>query len=94
VGKRFWKLVDKQTFLQQLLQGEMAETAKSKRCCNKGACSATPSKTPHLFRNQLRIHPPLGQWCWKEHPLHYASSAATYAAASTAFETTRPSCAA
>src|SRR6185369_13646916 len=58
VGKRFLELVDKQAFLQQLLQGELEAVL------HMGACSATTEQdADYLYRNNYEYTRLLASWC-------------------------------
>ncbi len=80
VGKRFLELVDKQAFLQQLLQGELDGEGQVEAVLHMGACSATTElDADYLYRNNYEYTRLLASWCMEKGVRFiYASSAATY----------------
>ncbi len=80
VGKRFLELVDKQAFLQQILQGELGEEGQIEAVLHMGACSATTEQdADYLYRNNYEYTRLLATWCLEKNiRFIYASSAATY----------------
>jgi ADP-L-glycero-D-manno-heptose 6-epimerase len=80
VGKRFLELVDKQAFLQQILQGELGEEGQIEAVLHMGACSATTeADADYLYRNNYEYTRLLATWCLEKNiRFIYASSAATY----------------
>jgi ADP-L-glycero-D-manno-heptose 6-epimerase len=80
VGKKFLELVDKQAFLQQLLQGELDAEGQVEAVLHMGACSATTeTDADYLYRNNYEYTRLLATWCLEKGVRFiYASSAATY----------------
>jgi ADP-L-glycero-D-manno-heptose 6-epimerase len=88
VGKRYLELVDKQAFLQQLLQGEVGEEGQIEAVLHMGACSATTEQdADYLYRNNYEYTRLLASWCLEKGiRFIYASSAATYGGGEHGFE--------
>ena len=87
-GKRYLELVDKQAFLQQLLQGELDGEGQVEAVLHMGACSATTEQdADYLYRNNYEYTRLLASWCLEKGVRFiYASSAATYGGGEHGFE--------
>jgi ADP-L-glycero-D-manno-heptose 6-epimerase len=80
--------VDKQSFLQQLLAGELGEEEPIEAVLHMGACSSTTeSDADYLYRNNYEYSRLLASYCLEKGVRFiYASSAATYGGGEFGFE--------